>query len=161
MAELDGIVLLLSKIKFAGKELGLISEDGVEWGGDAPEYLKVVAAQTRSVVKKVLKKAGSVDLTFKMIELNVANLVDVLGGSADVAIPGKWNAPAVPVTKDGAVEITTVTGQVITIANATLSGNVSGVIGSDKPLAVDITISMINDGVTSPYSINNTAPAQG
>jgi len=161
MAELDGLVLLLAKVEFAGKEIGLISEDGVEWGGDAPEYLKVVAAQTRSVVKKLLKKAGSVDLSFKMIELNVANLVDVLGGAADVTIPGKWNAPAVPVTKDGAVKITTVTGQVIDIKNATLSGNVSGTIGSDNPLAVDCVLSMINDGVTSPYSIDNTAPAQG
>lgn len=161
MAELDGIMLLLAKIKFAGKEIGLISEDGVEWGGDSPEYAQVVAAQTRTVVKKVLKKAGTIEMKFKLIELKVQNLIDVLGGSADVTTPGKWNAPAIPILKEGALEIETVTGQVISAAKATLASNVSGTIGSDSPVGVDCTITVISDGTASPFSIDNTAPTEG
>lgn len=162
MAELDGIALLLAKIRFAGKEIGLISEDGVQWGGSAPEYATVVAAQTRSVVKKVLKKAGTIEMKFKLIELKVQNLVDVLGGSADATVPGKWNAPALQVVQEGPLEIETVTGQVITAAKASLVGeNMSGDIGSYSPLGFDCTITVLSDGQASPFSIDNTAPLEG
>ncbi|HBG39907.1 MAG TPA: hypothetical protein DDW85_00670 [Porphyromonadaceae bacterium] len=160
MAELDGIVLLLGKAKFAGKEIGLISEDGVEWGGNEPEYTEVTAAQTRSVVKKVLKKAATIDMKFRLIELKVQNLVDTVGGTAD-ANKSKWNAPAVPILKEGIFEVEAVTGQVVTVQKATLSTNISGTIGSDDPLGVDCTVSMVSDGKTSPYSIDNTAVAAG
>lgn len=159
--ELDGIVLLLAKITFAGKEIGLISEEGVEWGGNPPEYLGISAAQLRgAVVKKVLKKVGTTDLNFRLIELKVQNLADVLGGTVD-ASTSKWNAPALPVLKEGALEIETVTGQIIAAPKATISGNFAGTIGADDPLGVDVTISVMYDGVTSPFSIDNTAPVEG
>jgi hypothetical protein len=161
MAQLDGITLLLAKVKFKGKVIGLISEDGVEWGGNPPEYTEVVAAQTRSVVKKVLRRAGTIDLSFRLIELKVENLVDVMGGSADTATPGKWNAPKTPALQEGALEIETVTGQVISAANASLSGNVAGSIGGDDPLGVDCTASVLNNGADSPFSIDNTALPNG
>ena len=160
MAELDGIILLLAKVKFGGKVIGLISEDGVEWGGDDPEYVEVVAAQTRSVVKKLLKKAGTTEFTFKLIELKVQNLVDVVGGTAD-ANNSKWNAPAIPVLKEGELEIEAVTGQIIEAAKATLSSKFSGTIGADDPVGVDVTITVLSDGSTSPFSIDNTAVAEG
>lgn len=159
--ELDGIVLLLAKITFAGKEIGLISEEGVEWGGNPPEYLSISAAQARgAVVKKLLKKAGTTDFNFKLIELKVQNLADVLGGTVDVTT-SKWNAPALPVLKEGPLEIETVTGQIIAAPRATISGNFAGTIGADDPLGVDVTISVMSDGVTSPFSIDNTAPVEG
>lgn len=160
MSELDGIILLLAKFKFGGKELGLISEDGVAWGGNDPEYLEITAAQTRSVVKKVLKKAGTEKLTFKLIQLKVQNLVDTIGGTADVS-GSKWDAPAVSVLKEGPLEIETVTGQVITADKVTLGGKFGGTIGADDPLGVNFTLTVINDGVNSPFSIDNTAPEEG
>ena len=161
MPELDGIMLLLAKIKFAGKDIGLISEQGVQKGGSAPEFLEIVAAQTRTVVKRVLKKAGTIQYTFRLIELKVANLVDVLGGSADAQKPGKWNAPPIPVVKEGHLEIEAVTGQIITAAKATLSGDTAGTIGGDDPYGVECTITVEYDGVNSPFSIDNTAPEEG
>lgn len=158
MEELDGIILLLAKLKFTGKELGLISEDGVEWGGDDPEFLSVVAAQTRSVVKKVLKKAGTDVLTLKLIELKTENVVDVMGG---VSNNGIYEAPAVPVVKEGPLSIETVTGQTIDVANVTLYGAHRGTIGGDDPLGVEITIEIMRDGVTSPYRIDNSGAQEG
>lgn len=158
--ELDGIVLLLAKVKFGGKVLGLISEQGVDWGGEEPQYLEIVAAQTRSVVKKVLKKAGTEEMKFKLIELKVANLVDVLGGTAEAG-GSKWKAPVNPVLKEGVLEIETVTGQVITADKATLGGKFGGTIGSDDPLGVNLTLTIINDGVNSPFEFDNTVPAEG
>lgn len=150
--ELDGIVLMLAKVTFAGKEIGHISEAGVEWGGDRPEFAKVVAAQTRSVVKKVLKKAGTDEMNFRLIELKTENMVDVMGGTA---ADGKWSAPVNQVEKNGALKIETVTGQTIEAANATLFGNHRGTIGADDPLGVACTIEILRDGVNSPYSIDN------
>ena len=68
MAELDGIILHLAKLTVNNKEIGLISEEGVDWGGEKPQFTEVVAAQTRSVVKKLLKKAGTNVMAFKLIE---------------------------------------------------------------------------------------------
>lgn len=155
MAELDGIILHLAKLTVAGKEIGYISEEGVDWGGDEPQFTEVTAAQTRSVVKKILKKAGTNVMTFKLIQLNVANLVNVMGGKADSGNAAKWMAPNAPVTIEGALKIETVTGQIIESPKVTLDGAIRGTIGGDTPLSVDATITILNDGVNSPFSIQN------
>ena len=129
----------------------------MEWSGDEPEYIKVSAAQTRSVVKKVLKKAGTNVMKFRMIELKVANLIAVMGGEADETTASKWLAPNTPVNLEGALEIETVTGQVISAAKASLSGSIRGTIGGDDPLSVECEIEVLNDGKTSPFSFDNTA----
>lgn len=158
MEELDGIILLLAKVFFNDKEIGLISEDGVEWGGDDPEFTEVVAAQTRSVVKKLLKKAGTDVMTFKIIELKNQNVVDVMGGTI---ANGKYLAPVVPVVKEGTLKIEAVTGQVIEAAKTTMTGAHRGTLGGDDPLGVETSVSIIRDGVNSPYSIDNSAVAEG
>ena len=158
---LDGIILLLAAIKFKGKPIGLISEDGVDWGGDAPQYAEVVAAQTRSVVKKLLRRAGTTTLTFRLIELNVQNLVDVVGGTIDQTNPNKWHAPVTPVLQEGELELETVTGQLIEASKVSLSSNFTGSIGGDDPLGVEVTVSVLNDGTNSPFSVDNSAPPTG
>lgn len=152
---LDGIVLLLAEVEFDGKVLGHITEEGVEWGGTEPEYTTVTSAQTRTVVKRVLKKAGTDEMTFRMFELLPQNCVDVMGG---IATLDKYEAPITPVIKEGSAKITTVTGQVITIPKATLTGAHRGSIGGDDPLSVQSMLTIERDGVTSPYSIDNATP---
>ncbi len=159
MAELDGIILHLAKMELKGAEVGLISEEGVDWGGEKPQFVEVVAAQTRSVVKKVLKKAGTNVMSFKLIELKVANLMQLLGGSADSGTPEKWLAPLTPVLIEGALKLTTVTGQVVEAAKVSLSGEVRGTIGGDDPLYVECEMTVLNDGETSPFSITNLKPS--
>lgn len=153
MAELDGIVLHLAKVTFDSKEIGLISEAGVEWGGTEPEFTEVTAAQTRSVVKRVLKKAGTDVMTFRLIELKAQNIVDVMGGTAT---GGKWTAPIIPAEKEGKLELETVTGQKVEALKASLIGYHRGTIGGDDPLGVECQITILRDGKTSPYSIDNT-----
>lgn len=156
MAELDGIILHLAKLTIAGKEIGHISEEGVDWGGEAPQFTEVVSAQTRSVVKKLLKKAGTNVMKFKLIELKVANLVSVMGGKADDTTPEKWLAPISPVMIEGDLKLETVTGQIVEAAKVSLSGEVRGSIGGDDPLSVECEVTVINDGKTSPFSIDNS-----
>ena len=161
MDELDGIILLLANVKFKGKDIGLISEQGVTKGGTAAEYLEITAAQRRAVVKRVLKKMGTIEWSFRLIEMNTANMTDVMGGSVDQARPGKWNAPAVPVILEGEFEIEAVTGQVITADKVELTADTAGTIGGDDPYGADVVVRVAYDGVNSPFSIDNTALAEG
>lgn len=48
----DGYIMLLDAVYFNGVKLGNIAEDGVEWGGDAAEYIKLYAAQVRTFSEK-------------------------------------------------------------------------------------------------------------
>ncbi len=161
MQELDGIALLLGKVKFDNKELGLISEDGVQKGGTPPEYIEVHAAQVRGVVKKVLKRMGTIVWKCRLIELKVQNLIDVVGGSADATNPAKWNAPPLSVTKEGPLEITAVTGQVITAEKVSLTTDPDPIPSGDAPAGVDIEFTLLYDGKNPPYSFDNTALEEG
>ena len=77
----DGYIMLLDAVYFGGKKIGNIAEDGVDWGGDNAEYIKLYAAQVRnSPVKKIRKKAASNVLKFNLIELLPENCVAVMGG---------------------------------------------------------------------------------
>ena len=60
----DGYMMLLDAIYFNGKKIGNVSDDGIDWGGDAAEYIKLFAAQVRNApVKKIKKKDVSKDET--------------------------------------------------------------------------------------------------
>ena len=66
----DGYMMLLDAIYFNGKKIGNVSEDGIDWGGAAAEYIKLFAAQVRNApVKKIKKKDATNLLKFTLIEL--------------------------------------------------------------------------------------------
>ena len=54
----DGYMMLLDAIYFNGKKIGNVSDDGIDWGGDAAEYIKLFAAQVRNAPVKKIKKKG-------------------------------------------------------------------------------------------------------
>ena len=82
--------MLLDAVYFGGKKIGNIAEDGVDWGGDNAEYIKLYAAQVRnSPVKKIRKKAASNVLKFNLIELLPENCVAVMGGKRYVGRYGE------------------------------------------------------------------------
>lgn len=153
----DGYIVLLDAVYFNGKKIGNISEDGIDWGGDNAEYLKIFAAQVRNApVKKVKKKDATNLLKLRLIELIPQNCQDVMGGT----ITGtKWDAPAGSVMLAGPLKILCGTGQTIEIKSMTLDGNIRGKIGGDEPLGIDCELEMMSpvDG-SSPFSIDDTVP---
>ena len=82
----------------------------------------------------------------------------MVGGTIDPTNPNKWHAPVVPVLQEGELEIEAVTDQLIEAGKASLSSNFTGSIGGDAPLDVEVTISVLNDGTNSPFSIDSSAP---
>ena len=84
----DGYMMLLDAIYFDGKKIGNVSEDGIDWGGDAAEYIKLFAAQVRNApVKKIKKKDATNLLKFTLIELVPQNCKDVMGGELNGKLP--------------------------------------------------------------------------
>ena len=146
--ENDGYIMLLDAVMFDGKKIGNISDSGIDWGGDSPEYIKLYAAQVRSApVKKIKKKDGTNVLKFKLIELLAQNCADVMGGTVNGE---RWDAPADSVS---------LTGQTIEIKSMTLDGLVRGTLGGDDALGIECEMEMVKpaDG-GSPFSIYPTVP---
>lgn len=153
----DGYIMLLDALYFGGKKLGNISSDGIDWGGDAPEYIKLYAAQVRTgPVKKIMKKGATNILKFNLIELLPQNCVDVMGGSV---VGNGWKAPSDTVLLEDSVRIVSGTGQTIEVVKAGLSGVVRGKLGGDEALYVECELEVLtpSDG-SSPFSIGETVP---
>lgn len=149
----DGYLYGLKTLKFGGKEIGMISDDSVEWGGDDPQTAQIWAAQNRTApVKEIVEKPGLDVFEFDLIELKPSNLKDVLGGTVAA---GKWNAPAAQITQEGAFEITTADGAILAAGKASLVARPKGRLGYSDVLKVHCKVTILADGTASPYSIDN------
>lgn len=153
----DGYIMLLDALIFDNKKIGVISDDGIDWGGDSAEYIKLWGAQVRNApVKKIKKKDGTNILKFTLIELLPQNCKDVMGGTVTGE---RWDAPAESVSLAGPLKILAGTGQTIEIKNMTLDGLVRGKIGGDSALGIECELEMLKpaDG-GSPFSMYPTTP---
>ena len=153
----DGYIMLLDALMFNDKKIGVISDEGIDWGGDSAEYIKLWGAQVRNApVKKIKKKDGTNILKFTLIELLPQNCKDVMGGTVNGA---RWDAPADSVSLTGALKILAGTGQTIDIKNMTLDGLVRGKIGGDSALGIECELEMLKpaDG-GSPFAMYPTEP---
>lgn len=155
--ENDGYIMLLDAVMFGGKKIGNISDSGIDWGGDSPEYITLYAAQVRNApVKKIKKKDGTNVLKFKLIELLAQNCADVMGGTVNGE---RWDAPADSVSLTGPLKILAGTGQTIEIKNMTLDGLVRGTLGGDDALGIECEMEMVKPlAGGSPFAIYPTVP---
>lgn len=154
----DGFMMLLDEFIFDGKVMGLISADGINWGGDNPTYNKLMAAQKRNgPVKKVMTEAGTNVLTFQMIQMIADNCVSIAGGTANGEV---WNAPETVQLKEGMAFIKTGTGQTITVPRMSLSGVTRGKIGNSENLHLECEAEiLLPTSGGSPFSIGPTVPS--
>ena len=77
----DGIMMLLDEVTFKGNVLGLISADGLDWGGDDPTETDLNAAQRRDgPVKSLITAPGTDVLTFQMIQLIAEEIAKIADG---------------------------------------------------------------------------------
>lgn len=154
----DGIIMLLDAVYFNNKKIGLITEDGIEWGGDAAEYIKVFAAQVRKApVKKIKVKDATNLFTFTMFEMIPQNCADLLGGEVS---GNNWNAPSESVSFEGPLSIQCGTGQTISVKNVAFDGAVRGGLGGENKLGIECSMEVLTpDDGGSPFSIGETTPS--
>ncbi len=143
----------LAKFKFLTKELGYISEEGLAWGGDKPEKVKINAAQVKSgPVKVITKNKGSHVITFKLIQLNGASCEQVLGGKYE---SGVYTPPVDAIDLVGAAEITTDSGHVISIPKGSLTAKPSGNINGGEVLSIECELELLSEGTAAPFTIKD------
>lgn len=147
----DGFMYGLDSFIFAKKELGYISEEGLAWGGDKPEKVKINAAQVKGApVKVITKNSGTNVITFKLIQLKGENCKVVMGGELDE--DGSYTPPVKPVDLEGPADIKCDSGHTIRIFKGSLSAKPTGNINGSEVLAIECELEMMapDDG-GAPY----------
>ena len=118
----DGAIYGVESISFNGVELGLISEDGLQPGGEQPTKTRIWAAQKRNAPFAVIKSTpGSKMWTFTLIEMTGENMVQVNGGTVEE--DGTYNSPEEDMELKGVVDIKATSGHTLRINNGKLTAN--------------------------------------
>ena len=154
----QGYLMLLDAIYFAGKRIGNISDDGIEWSGDDAQTIELWAAQVRnSPVLDIETRAATNEIMGKLIELVPVNCVNIMGGKA---AGDEWQMPTSSIRVEGEVKILTGTGQTILLKRASLrASKIRGGLGGENTLGIEFGLKMLAplDG-SSPGSIKPTDP---
>lgn len=148
----------LDALLFDGKAIGDISSDSIDWGGDEPSTIKVWAAQKRSApVTEIIESPGTDVLEFDLIQLNPANLEQVMGGTAS-ADGKKWDAPAKKIFIEGPVTIKAAEESAqVEIKNVKLIAYPKGKFGYSDVFKIHCKMTVVapEDG-SSPYSFGDS-----
>lgn len=152
----DGFIYGLEALIFNGKELGLISNDGLTWGGDDPSTNKIWAAQKRSApVKEIEENPGTNVVEFDLIGLKPENIVPVMGGT--ISKNGKkWNAPARRIALEGSVAIRSADGSETEAEKVSLLASPKGKYDYSDVMKIHckMTFLLPDDPEASPYSFD-------
>ena len=141
---------------FGGKEIGDISNDSIDWGGDEPSTVKVWAAQKRTApVTEIIDNPGTDVLEFDLIQLKPENLAQVMGGTASED-GKKWDAPAKKIFLEDSVTVRSADGTEVAIKKVKLIAYPRGKFGYSDVFKIHckMTILAPEDG-SSPYSMGD------
>jgi len=165
----DGFIYGLDEFYFGGQLLGYISDAGASWGGNSPSNTQVRAAQARNaVVKTILNQPGNNTLEFELIELRVANIVTVMGGTATA---GVYNAPRDISSLEDRAFIKCASGHKIDMPKTLLTTNLSGGVNLSGLMSIkcSLELELSDDDAKGPFQIyepdvvvpNDPSVAQG
>lgn len=136
-----GAIYGVKDIKFNGKALGLISEEGLQPGGESPSKTRIWSAQKRNAPFAVIKSnPGTKVWTFTMIDLVASNMADIMGGTAEE--DGTYTPPVEDKEVEGVFDIYTTSGHVLRIFNGFLTCNFSNGINFSNVLGVGCELEM-------------------
>ncbi|MFV0403644.1 MAG: hypothetical protein ACK5KV_06810 [Bacteroides graminisolvens] len=109
----------IAAVKFGGKTLGYIDQNGFQPAGTAPTRTPIYAAQVKSgPVLTLTSNPGQTAFNITLIELNSEGLTDVIGGTKDAN--GNWEPPEKG-EKTGVMDIVTDSGHTLRFYKAHLS----------------------------------------
>lgn len=141
---MDGLIFGLAHLMFKGKEIGLISEEGLQPAGSAPSTTDIYAAQIKDgPVVTLTTNPGKKAFSATLIQLNAESLVNVVGGTKDAKggwePPEKWEAT-------GVMDVKTDSGQTLRFYNAKVTGSdFANGINSSNLLGLSLTIELLKD----------------
>ena len=145
-------------------KVGYIEKGSWDWGGSKPESVDVEAEQVPDApVLTLLQANGKISPTFNLIQLDYENLQRSQGGTLIESGSGQdkkvigWNAPTSLVDLSGEWEIEFVSGQTMTIPNATILANLGGKLTLTEVSKIECQLKINKpeeDGVP-PYKIQD------
>ena len=155
----------LAVLKFGNKTIGYIEKGSFDFGGTKPESIDVEAEQVPDApVLTLLQKNGQIAPTFNLIQLDYANIANVMGGTlvGDESSPTGWKAPTELVEKSGPWTIDFVSGQRMSIPNGTVLANLGGKLTLTEVSKIEcqLKINKPADG-SAPYEINDIPATNG
>lgn len=146
-------------------KVGYIEKGSWDWGGSKPESVDVEAEQVPDApVLTLLQSNGKNSPTFNLIQLDYENIQRALGGKLiesdigqDKKITG-WEASSTLVELSGEWEIEFVSGQTMTIPNATILANLGGklTLTEVSKLECQLKINKPEEDGRGPYRIQDT-----
>ena len=154
MAEITntGAIYGVSDLIFNGVKMGLISEEGMQPGGDSPTKNRIYSAQKRNAPFAVIMASpGSKMWSFTLIELLPKNLVQVMGGKEET--DGSYTPPTEDKAVNGVVDIKTTTGHTIRIYNGNLIANFANGLNYSNVLGIACELEMQEVANGVPYRI--------
>ena len=147
-----GAIYGVSDLIFNGVKMGLISEDGLQPGGDSPTKNRIFASQKRNApFAVILASPGSKMWSFTLIELLPKNIVQVMGGTAEE--DGSYTPPAEDQAVNGVVDIKTTSGHTIRIFNGNIIANFANGLNFSNVLGIACELEMQEVSGGQPYKI--------
>lgn len=147
-----GAIYGVSDLLYNGVKMGLISEDGMQPGGDSPTKNRIYSAQKRNAPFAVIMASpGSKMWSFTLIELLPKNLVQVMGGKEET--DGSYTPPTEDKAVNGVVDIKTTTGHTIRIYNGNLIANFANGLNYSNVLGIACELEMQEVANGVPYRI--------
>lgn len=139
-----GLIFGLAHLKFKNKELGLISEEGLQPAGTAPSTTDIYAAQKKDgPVATLTTNPGKKAFTCTLIEMSAESLVNTIGGTKDDnnnwEPPEKWEST-------GVMDVVCDSGDTLRFFNAKVTGNdFANGINSSSVLGLSLNIELLPD----------------
>ena len=134
----------LNEIKFAGKVIGWVDEQGLQPAGTAATQVDIYAAQVKDgPVATITSNPGKKAFTCTLIDLSAENLVDAIGGTKDAN--GNWDPPE-KWEATGVMDIKCDSGQTIRFFKAKVTGSdFANGINSQGVLGLGLSIELLKD----------------
>lgn len=141
---MDGLIYGLAHLKFKEKEIGLISEEGLQPAGSAPSTTDIYAAQVKDgPVMTLTTNPGKKAFTCTLIELNAESLVNTIGGTKDAK--NNWEPPE-NWEDTGVMDVVADSGETLRFYNAKVTGSdFANGINSSNVLGLSLNIELLKD----------------
>lgn len=149
----------IAEVKFNNANIGYIEKGSWDWGGTKPEKQEIEAEQVPDApVLTLTTKNGTIKPTFNLIQLDYKSICAIMGGKliGEEDSPTGWQAPTTIVENSGECVIKFVSGQTMTIPNATLTASLSGklTLTEVSKLECELSVNKPEDN-SAPYRIEN------
>lgn len=141
---MDGLIFGLARLKFKEKEIGLISEEGLQPAGSAPSTTDIYAAQVKDgPVVTLTTNPGKKAFSCTLIELDADSLVNAIGGTKDAK--GNWEPPE-KWEETGVMDVVADSGQTLRFYKAKVTGSdFANGINSSNLLGLTLNIELLKD----------------